>query len=73
MDVKDISLGIDILVYQNFQYLRIAAPDMAEGDYVEIQCEGALPDDEPRIQWYFNEKVRIDLNKWKCKISWRPL
>jgi hypothetical protein len=22
-------------------YLRIVAPDMAEGDYVEIQCEGA--------------------------------
>ncbi|CAF0982097.1 unnamed protein product [Adineta ricciae] len=47
-------------VYQNFQYLRIAAPDMAEGDYVEIQCEGALPDDEPRIQWYFNEKLLGD-------------
>ena len=69
MDDKYILSGIDVLVYQNFQYLRIAAPDMAEGDYVEIQCEGASPDDESRIQWYYNEKVRIDLNEWKCTIS----
>lgn len=40
-------------------YLRIVAPDMAEGDYVEIQCEGASPEDEGRIQWYFNNQVCI--------------
>jgi hypothetical protein len=40
-------------------YLRIVAPDMAEGDYVEIQCEGASQDDEGRIQWFFNNRVRI--------------
>lgn len=39
-------------------YLRIVAPDMAEGDYVEIQCEGATPEDEGRIQWFFNNRVR---------------
>ena len=38
-------------------YLRIVAPDMAEGDYVEIQCEGASPEDEGRIQWFFNNRV----------------
>ena len=32
---------------------------MAEGDYVEIQCEGAGPDDEGRIQWFFNNRVRM--------------
>ena len=31
---------------------------MADGDYVEIQCEGAQPDDEGRIQWFFNNRVR---------------
>lgn len=40
-------------------YLRIVAPDMAEGDYVEIQCEGAGPEDEGRIQWFFNNRVRM--------------
>ena len=30
---------------------------MAEGDYVEIQCEGASSEDEGRIQWYFNNQV----------------
>jgi len=40
-------------------YLRIIAPDMAEGDYVEIQCEGAAPEDEGRIQWFFNNRVCI--------------
>jgi hypothetical protein len=40
-------------------YLRIVAPDMAEGDYVEIQCEGATPEDEGRIQWFFNNRVCI--------------
>jgi hypothetical protein len=40
-------------------YLRIVAPDMAEGDYVEIQCEGASPEDEGRIQWFFNNRVCI--------------
>ncbi|CAF3609191.1 unnamed protein product [Adineta steineri] len=38
------------------QYLRIVAPDMTDGDYVEIQCEGAAPDDEARIQWFFNNR-----------------
>ena len=32
---------------------------MQEGDYVEIHCEGAAPEDEGRIEWYFNNKVRI--------------
>lgn len=40
-------------------YLRIVAPDMADGDYVEINCEGASPDEEGSIQWYFNNRVRI--------------
>lgn len=30
---------------------------MTDGDYVEIQCEGASPEDEGRIQWYFNNRV----------------
>ncbi|CAF4096350.1 unnamed protein product [Rotaria magnacalcarata] len=38
-------------------YLRIVAPDMTDGDYVEIQCEGASADDEGSIQWYFNNRV----------------
>jgi hypothetical protein len=38
-------------------YLRIVAPDMADGDYVEIQCEGASAEDEGRIEWYFNNRV----------------
>jgi hypothetical protein len=42
-------------------YLRIVAPDMADGDFVEIQCEGAPPEDEGRIQWYFNNRVRIQV------------
>ena len=33
---------------------------MVDGDYVEIQCEGASADDEGRIQWYFNNRVCID-------------
>jgi len=40
-------------------YLRIVAPDMTEGDYVEINYEGASPEDEGRIQWYFNNRVCI--------------
>ncbi len=32
---------------------------MAEGEYVEIQCEGATPEDEGRIQWFFNNQVCI--------------
>jgi len=40
-------------------YLRIVAPDMTEGDYVEILCEGAAPEDEGGIQWYFNNRVCI--------------
>jgi len=40
--------------------LRIVAPDMTEGDYVEIQCEGASPDDESRIQWFFNNRLVND-------------
>ena len=39
-------------------YLRIVAPDMRDGDYVEIQCEGAAAEDESRIEWYFNGRVR---------------
>ena len=31
---------------------------MTDGDYVEIQCEGASADDEGRIQWFFNNRVR---------------
>ncbi|CAF3691198.1 unnamed protein product [Adineta steineri] len=42
------------------QYLRIIAPDMTDGDYVEIQCEGASPDDEGRIQWFFNNRLLND-------------
>ncbi|CAF4183766.1 unnamed protein product [Rotaria sp. Silwood2] len=41
-------------------YLRIVAPDMAEGDYIEIQCEGAAPEDEGRIQWFFNNRLLSD-------------
>lgn len=37
--------------------LRIVAPDMRDGEYVEIQCEGAAPEDEGRIEWYFNGRV----------------
>ena len=40
-------------------YLRIVAPDMAEGDYVEMQCEGASSDDGGLIQWFFNNRVCI--------------
>jgi hypothetical protein len=32
---------------------------MTEGDYVEIQCEGASPEEEGNIQWYFNNRVCI--------------
>ncbi|CAF1607632.1 unnamed protein product [Rotaria magnacalcarata] len=42
------------------EYLRIVAPDMAEGDYIEIQCEGATPEDEGRIQWFFNNRLLND-------------
>ncbi|CAF4524399.1 unnamed protein product [Rotaria socialis] len=41
-------------------YLRIVAPDMVEGDYIEIQCEGATPEDEGRIQWFFNNRLLND-------------
>jgi hypothetical protein len=41
------------------RYLRIVAPDMTDGDFVEIQCEGAAPEDEGGIQWYFNNRVCI--------------
>ncbi|CAF1253140.1 unnamed protein product [Adineta ricciae] len=41
-------------------YLRIVAPDMADGDYVEIQCEGAAPEDEGGIQWFFNNRLLSD-------------
>ncbi|UJR23322.1 hypothetical protein I4U23_026336 [Adineta vaga] len=41
-------------------YLRIIAPDMADGDYVEIQCDGALPEDEGGIQWFFNNRLIND-------------
>jgi len=40
-------------------YLRIVAPDMTEGDYVEIQCEGASSEEEGNIQWYYNNRVCI--------------
>jgi hypothetical protein len=41
--------------------LRIVAPDMGDGDYVEVQCEGASPEDEGRIQWFFNNRVSSSL------------
>ena len=47
----------DFLASGGQGYLRIVAPDMTEGDYVEIQCEGAAPEDEGRIQWYFKNQV----------------
>ncbi|UJR20027.1 hypothetical protein I4U23_023161 [Adineta vaga] len=47
-------------VHRNFQSLRITAPEMTDDDYVEIQCEGAAPDDEGRIQWYFNGRLLDD-------------
>ncbi|CAF0757295.1 unnamed protein product [Adineta steineri] len=42
------------------QNLVIVAPDMADNDYVEIQCTGAEPDDEGKIQWYFNNRLLHD-------------
>jgi hypothetical protein len=45
------------------RYLRIVAPDMTDGDFVEIQCEGAAQEDESRIQWYFNNRVCIDFHE----------
>ena len=41
------------------QQLRLVVPDMADGDYVEVQCEGAAPEDEGSIQWYFGDRVRL--------------
>ena len=41
------------------QHLRLVVPDMADGDYVEVQCEGAAPEDEGSIQWYFSNRVRL--------------
>jgi hypothetical protein len=35
---------------------------MTDGDFVEIQCEGAAPEEESRIQWYFNNRVCIDFH-----------
>jgi hypothetical protein len=35
---------------------------VADGDYAEIQCTGAAPEDEGKIQWYFNNRVCIDFN-----------
>jgi hypothetical protein len=40
-------------------YLRIVAPDMTDGDYVEIHCEGATPEEDGSIQWFFNNQVCI--------------
>jgi hypothetical protein len=34
---------------------------MVEGDYVEIQCEGAAPENEGSIEWYFNNRVCTDI------------
>ncbi|CAM4742403.1 unnamed protein product [Rotaria magnacalcarata] len=48
-------------------YLRIVAPDMTDGDYVEIQCEGASADDEGSIQWYFNNRL-IDTETGKSVV-----
>lgn len=33
---------------------------MTDGDFVEINCEGAAPQDEGRVQWYFNNRVCIE-------------
>jgi hypothetical protein len=44
-------------------YLRIVAPDMTDGDFVAIECEGAAPEDESRIQWFFNNRVCIDFHE----------
>jgi len=52
------------------QYLRIIAPDMTDGDYVEIQCEGVAPDDESSVQWFFNNQVCIKLsNSSSCSFK----
>jgi hypothetical protein len=50
---------MDFLASGGRGYLRIVAPDMSEGAYVEILCEGASPEDEGNIQWYFNNTVCI--------------
>ena len=47
-----------LLAGGNRGYLRIVAPDMVDGEFVEIQCEGAAPEDESSIQWFFNGRVR---------------
>ncbi|CAF1170648.1 unnamed protein product [Adineta ricciae] len=41
-------------------HLRIIVPNIAEGDSVQIQCEGAAQEDESRIQWYFNNRIIHD-------------
>lgn len=40
-------------------HLRIVVPNMAEGDSVQIHCEGAASEDENEIQWYFNNRVSL--------------
>jgi hypothetical protein len=36
---------------------------MTDGDFVAIECEGAAPEDESRIQWFFNNRVCIDFHE----------
>lgn len=44
---------------------------MTDGDYVEITCEGAAAEDESRIEWYFNNRVCIDVQLiWNIKIRY---
>ncbi|CAF1504705.1 unnamed protein product [Adineta ricciae] len=47
-------------VYRAAQDLRITAPEVVDGDYVEIQCENAASEDEGKIQWYFNNRLLHD-------------
>ncbi|UJR34477.1 hypothetical protein I4U23_021884 [Adineta vaga] len=36
--------------------LIITAPDMEEGDFVELQCTGAALEDAESLKWYFNDQ-----------------
>ena len=86
--IDDKSFSLRFLAGGASGYLRIVAPDMTDGDYVEIQCEGASAEEEGRIEWYFNNRVRTQcilytllMNEWshltfernEDKIDWFSL
>ncbi|UJR34734.1 hypothetical protein I4U23_027511 [Adineta vaga] len=51
--------NLELTSNHSHTYLHIVTTHMIDGDFVEIQCQGAAQEDYEHIQWYFNNSQII--------------